>query len=72
MSSCSSPRSPAATCRLDGVDLNAWIVSEGLAVAYRRYSTDYALTEAAARQAMRGVWAGRFLEPAEWRRTKGQ
>lgn len=58
-----------AVCRLDGVDLNAWIVSEGLAVAYRRYSTDYALQEAAARQAMRGVWAGRFIEPAEWRRT---
>ena len=30
-----------AVCGLSGVDLNAWIVAEGWALAYRRYSGDY-------------------------------
>jgi endonuclease YncB( thermonuclease family) len=61
-----------AVCKLSGVDLNAWLVSEGLAVAYRRFSTDYVSQEAAARQAKRGIWAGGFTEPSEWRRTEGR
>jgi endonuclease YncB( thermonuclease family) len=32
---------PVAVCSMDGEDLNAWMVSEGWAVAYRRFSNDY-------------------------------
>ena len=30
-----------AVCYQDKIDLNAWLVSEGWAVAYRKYSEDY-------------------------------
>jgi len=38
-------------------------VSEGLALAYRRYSTDYVGQEQAAREAKRGLWLGEFVKP---------
>ncbi len=39
-------------------------------LAYRRYSLDYVETEADARAARRGIWAGEFVKPWEWRRGK--
>ena len=52
----------------DGTDLNGWLVSEGWALAYRRYSRQYILQEEAARKAKRGLWSGRFVKPWQWRR----
>jgi len=43
-------------------------VIEGLALAYRRYGTDYAGEENEAREKGRGLWAGKFTAPWEWRR----
>jgi endonuclease YncB( thermonuclease family) len=57
-----------AVCLAGGVDLNGWMVQQGWAVAYRRYSSDYVTDEAAAKSAGRGVWAGRFDMPEAWRR----
>ena len=57
-----------AVCRVGGEDLNGWLVSEGLAIAYRYYSMDYVSMEDAARTAKRGLWAGSFIEPWEWRK----
>lgn len=57
-----------AVCKSGGEDLNGWLVREGLAVAYRRFSMDYVPMEDAARSAKRGIWAGSFVEPKEWRR----
>lgn len=57
-----------AVCSAGGVDLNAWLVEQGLAVAYRKYSTIYVPQEEAARAARRGLWAGSFTWPWEWRR----
>jgi endonuclease YncB( thermonuclease family) len=57
-----------AVCRIGGEDLNAWLVSQGWAIAYRRYSTDYIAEEAAARIAKRGIWSGQFVSPSIWRR----
>ena len=37
---------------------------------YRRYSLDYVGEEADARAARRGIWAGEFVKPWEWRRGK--
>ena len=53
-------------CRVAGRDVNAWIVEQGWALAYRKYSTDYAPHEAAAKAARRGVWRGEVVAP--WRR----
>lgn len=57
-----------AVCRLGDTDLNGWMVRQGWAVAYRRYSMDYVEAENAAQQARAGIWIGRFIDPASWRR----
>ena len=59
-----------ALCRVDGEDLGAWMVSQGWALAYRRYAQDYADEEAGAKAARRGLWRGEFVPPWEWRRGK--
>ena len=59
-----------AVCHAGGQDLNGRLVAEGMALAYRRYSTDYVGAEEAARAAGTGLWAGLFIPPWEWRRGK--
>ncbi len=59
-----------AVCTAAGRDLNAWMVAEGWALAYRRYSRAYVATERRARAAKRGVWRGEFVPPWDWRRGK--
>jgi endonuclease YncB( thermonuclease family) len=64
-----------AVCRLGGSagpDINAWMVREGWAIAYRRYSRDYVAAEGEAEAAKRGLWSGTFEEPWEWRRQRRQ
>lgn len=57
-----------ARCVVQGVDLGAWLVSEGLALDYPRFSGGtHSGAERGARQARRGVWAGEFQRPWEWR-----
>ena len=55
-------------CSVHGEDLNAWLVSQGHALAYRSYSTQYVEQEEEAQAARRGVWAGAFVAPWNWRR----
>ncbi len=43
-----------AVCRLGALDLNGWLVEQGLGLAYRRYSTTYVAQEDAARAASAG------------------
>jgi endonuclease YncB( thermonuclease family) len=50
------------------VDLSGWMVRQGLAVAYLKYSTDYVPQEAVARGARVGLWSGTFVQPSEWRK----
>ena len=59
-----------AVCRIAGVELNRWLVQQGHAMAYRRYSMDYAADEDKARVDRRGIWAGGFQEPWEYRQGK--
>lgn len=59
-----------AVCISDGIDLNRWLVAEGLALAYRQYSHDYVDSEASAKAAVRGVWASEFEPPWEWRQAR--
>ncbi len=56
-----------AVCRLAGEDLNAWMVRQGWALAFVRYSKVYVADEAAARGAQRGLWSGAFIAPWDWR-----
>jgi endonuclease YncB( thermonuclease family) len=59
-----------AVCRVGDIDLGDWLVSQGHAVAFRRYSKDYVAEEDRARSARRGMWAGTFTMPWEWRAGK--
>jgi endonuclease YncB( thermonuclease family) len=54
-------------CLLGDIDINEWLVSQGLALAYRHYSMDYVAAEDEARAADRGMWAGKFEPPWDWR-----
>jgi len=56
-----------ATCRAGGADLGQWMVGQGHALAYRKYSMAYVADEAAAKTAKRGIWAGTFENPSNWR-----
>jgi len=44
-------------CIVGDLDMNEWLVGQGLALAYRHYSMDYVAAEDKARAAGRGVWA---------------
>ena len=50
-----------ADCFVDGYNVNARLVYEGMALAYRRYSKKYVPEEDQAKAAKRGLWAGRFI-----------
>lgn len=57
-----------ARCSIGGIDLGEWMVRNGWATAYRRYSTDYLPAEEAARAQALGIWSGSFNSPEDWRR----
>lgn len=59
-----------ATCAVRGHDVGAWLVRNGHALDFRRYSRGaYAGDQAAAQKQGAGVWAGEFQMPWEWRRN---
>jgi endonuclease YncB( thermonuclease family) len=57
-----------AICYVAGRDLNRTMVEQGWAVAYRQYSTDYVDAEDQAKAGKRGLWAGEFISPWQYRR----
>jgi len=59
-----------ARCFLNGEDLNAWMVENGWAVAFRRDSAQYVEQEAHARSNQLGLWSGSFQMPWDWRSRK--
>jgi endonuclease YncB( thermonuclease family) len=56
-----------ARCEVDGEDIQKWMVRNGWALAYVRFSHDYDADEAAAREAKAGMWQGAFIAPWDWR-----
>jgi endonuclease YncB( thermonuclease family) len=57
-----------ARCALpDSTDINAWMVQQGWAVT-SGFANVYGTQEADAKAAKRGIWAGPFMPPREWRR----
>ncbi len=59
----------AAKCTMGYLNLNAWMVTNGYAVADVKNARDYVAKEAKARRALRGVWHGRFEYPWIWRKA---
>lgn len=59
-----------AVCMVEGVNLNQASVLAGMAIAYVRYSGDFVAAETEAREARRGMWAGRFQAPEDWRHSR--
>lgn len=59
-----------ATCTSDDLDVQKILVEEGLAVA--EYGETYRADEQQAQQAGRGMWAGEFLRPRDWRKRNRQ
>ena len=59
-----------AVCYAGPYDLNAKMVRQGWALAYRQYSNEYVPEEDDARIHKRGLWQGQFVPPWEWRGGK--
>ena len=59
-----------ADCVADGEDVSASMVRSGWALAFRKFSTTYVVDEEAAREDGRGMWAGPFTAPWEFRAAK--
>ena len=57
-----------ATCYKDKINLNKWMVRNGYALAYKRYSKDYVRDQAYAKENELGVWEGSFMMPEKWRK----
>ena len=57
-----------AKCFVGINNLNATMVLDGYALAYRRYSTGYVWAEDYARSAKRGIWSTDFINPEQYRR----
>lgn len=56
-----------ARCSVGNIDINRTLVALGYAIAYRHYSTDYVSAEQSAKANKRGLWAGTFEMPSQYR-----
>lgn len=50
--------------------VNRFMVAQGYALAYRRYSKKFVADEERAKAGKKGIWACSFDEPWQWRRAK--
>ena len=56
-------------CYKRKINLNAWLVSNGHAVAFRKYSKKYVSHETLAKQEKKGMWQGKFEMPWDYRKS---
>ena len=61
-----------AICYIGTQNINNWLVKQGWAIAYKRYSNDYVSSERTARIERKGIWKGSFVEPWKWRKGPRQ
>ena len=57
-----------AKCFKGTVNLNRWMVRNGYAIAYRKYSKIYVPDENFAKDEKLGLWGGTFIKPEKWRK----
>ena len=55
-------------CYLKNKDINSWLVKNGYAIAYKKYSKKYILEEKYAKENKLGIWLGAFQKPEIWRK----
>ena len=58
-----------AECFKDKTNLNAWMVRNGYAVAYRKYSKKFVSQEIFAKKEKLGLWSGTFIMPWDYRKN---
>lgn len=59
-----------AVCWAGGADIGRGMVTQGMAMAHRRFGRAYTPTELDARRAALGLWSGRFDMPWDWRKAR--
>ena len=57
-------------CYKGKTNLNSWLVSNGHAVAFRKYSKKYVPEEILAKQEKKGMWQGKFEMPWDYRKSQ--
>ena len=57
-------------CYKRKTNINAWLVSNGHAVAFRKYSKKYVSEEILAKQEKKGIWQGKFDMPWDYRKSQ--
>ena len=56
------------TCFINKINLNSYMVLNGYAIAYKKFSNKYVIQENFAKSNKKGLWQGNFIKPEEWRR----
>ena len=56
-----------ARCSVGAEDVGAWLVSNGWARAFTRYSREYLDEERLAKNSKLGIWRGKHVAPWDWR-----
>lgn len=59
-------------CAVEGLEINADLVRQGLAWAFVKYSQRYVAVEAEAREARRGIWQAETKPAWDWRAERWQ
>ena len=59
-----------AECFKDKTNVNSWMVRNGYAIAYKKYSKRYIAEENIAKKNKLGLWKGTFDKPWNWRKKK--
>ena len=57
-----------AECYKEKTNINKWMILNGHAVAYRKYSKKFVAQENLAKKEKLGLWGGTFEMPWEWRK----
>jgi endonuclease YncB( thermonuclease family) len=57
-----------AVCYVGPFNINEQMVTDGWAMAYRKYSKDYVRAETFAKARREGLWRGEFVPPWVWRK----
>ena len=57
-----------STCFKNRTNLNKWMVRNGYAIAYRKYSKKYIIDENFAKENKLVLWKGKFINPERWRK----
>ena len=59
-----------AECYLNKTNINSWMVRNGHAVAYKKYSKKFVAQENIAKKEKLGLWSGTFEMPWDWRKKR--